>query len=121
MRKLLKNYLFWTYPRGSFHYDVMVTLILAFIFLSPFLINYRERPQETLTSGREVLVKSNGPGEFVYDISADQVRDRANDASIKAELEQRIQTISGPISLESYKGLKDASGRVTTYRVWAHR
>ena len=30
MQRILKSYLFWTYPRGSFHYDVMVTLILVF-------------------------------------------------------------------------------------------
>src|SRR5258708_29379067 len=53
MQRILKSYLFWTYPRGSFHYDVMVTLILVFLFVSPRLINYRDRPQETLTSTKE--------------------------------------------------------------------
>ena len=42
MRQILKSYVFWTYPRGSFHYDVMVTLILLFLFVSPRLINYRD-------------------------------------------------------------------------------
>ena len=27
--EVLKSYFYWTYPRGSFHYDVMVTLILT--------------------------------------------------------------------------------------------
>ena len=31
--KVLRSYFFWTYERGSFHYDVMVTLILLFLFL----------------------------------------------------------------------------------------
>ena len=57
---------FWTYPRGSFHYDVMVTLILAFLFLSPRLINYRDRPQETLTSTRDILVRANGTNAVSY-------------------------------------------------------
>ena len=35
MNKILKSYFYWTYPRGCFHYDVMVTLILAFIFITP--------------------------------------------------------------------------------------
>ncbi len=61
MRQTLKSYLFWTYPRGSFHYDVMVTLILVFLFVSPRLINYRDRPQETLTSTKDILVRANGP------------------------------------------------------------
>ncbi len=33
--QILKSYFYWTYPRGSFHYDIMVTLILLFIFLTP--------------------------------------------------------------------------------------
>ena len=35
MNKTLKSYFYWTYPRGSFHYDVMVSLILVFIFAAP--------------------------------------------------------------------------------------
>ena len=54
MQRILKSYLFWTYPRGSFHYDVMVTLILVFLFVSPRLINYRDRPQETLTATKDI-------------------------------------------------------------------
>ena len=26
--QVIRSYFFWTYERGSFHYDVMVTLIL---------------------------------------------------------------------------------------------
>ena len=35
MSKLLRSYFYWTYPRGNIHYDVMVTLILLFIFVTP--------------------------------------------------------------------------------------
>ncbi len=31
----LKRFVFWDYPRASWQYDVMVALILAFIFLTP--------------------------------------------------------------------------------------
>jgi len=31
----LKRFLFWDYPRAGWQYDVMVGLILAFIFLTP--------------------------------------------------------------------------------------
>ena len=36
--QLLRGYVFWTYERGSIHYDVMVTLILIFMFVSPWVI-----------------------------------------------------------------------------------
>lgn len=121
MQRMIKSYLFWTYPRGSFHYDVMVTLILVFLFVSPHLINYRDRPQETLTSTKDILVRANGPNSWTYQIGADQLADTSNDERLKAELLQRIQAISGDVQIDRYREQKDASGQVTQYRVWAHR
>lgn len=124
MGRLLKSYLFWTYPRGSFHYDVMVTLILAFLFLSPLVINYHERPQETLTSTRSVLVETTGAHALIYDIGADQIAGGAQSRTgetVMAELKKRVEAISGNVQIDRYSAQKDASGRVTVYRVWAHR
>ena len=121
MQRILKSYLFWTYPRGSFHYDVMVTLILAFLFVSPHLINYRDRPQETLTSTKDILVRGNGNQAWIYQIGADQLTDTTNETKLKAELQQRIESISGAVAMDRYREEKDASGRVTQYQVWAHR
>jgi len=121
IQKTLKSYFFWTHPRGSFHYDVMVTLILAFLFISPRLINYRDRPQETLTSTRDILVRANGPNSWTYQIGADQLADTTNEARLQAEILERIQSVSGNVQIDRYREEKDASGHVTQYRVWAHR
>jgi hypothetical protein len=32
---MLKRFIFWDYPRASWQYDIIVGLILAFIFLTP--------------------------------------------------------------------------------------
>jgi len=62
MGKLLRSYLWWTYERGSLHYDVMVTLILIFLFVSPHVIDYKDKPVETVAlHASEVLVKEAGP------------------------------------------------------------
>src|ERR1700759_4264472 len=120
MLRILKSYLFWTYPRGSFHYDVMVTLILAFLFVSPHLINYRDRPQETLTSTKDILVRSTAPNTWIYQIGADQLADTNNEEQLQAELAQRIETVTGKVQIDRYREEKDASGHVTQYQVWAH-
>ena len=44
MFKTINGYIWWTYERGSFHYDVMVTINLLFIFLAPRLIDFRDKP-----------------------------------------------------------------------------
>ena len=121
MQRILKSYLFWTYPRGSFHYDVMVTLILIFLFVSPRLINFRDRPQETLTSTKDILVRKDGPNRLIYQIGANQLTDTSNEDKLKAEFLEHIQAISGNVQIDRYQEEKDASGRVTQYRIWAHR
>lgn len=40
----LKRFMFWDYPRASWQYDVMVALILAFIFLTPRDL-FRDQPK----------------------------------------------------------------------------
>jgi hypothetical protein len=42
--KSLKRFILWDYPRASWQYDVMVGLILAFIFLTPREI-FRDQPK----------------------------------------------------------------------------
>lgn len=99
----------------------MVTLILVFLFVSPHLINYRDRPQETLTSTKDILVRANGSDAWIYQIGADQLADTSNEARLRAELQQRVQSISGAVQIDRYREEKDARGQVTQYRVWAHR
>ena len=40
----IKRFILWDFPRGSWQYDVMVGLILAFIFLMPKTI-FRDQPK----------------------------------------------------------------------------
>ena len=40
----LKRFILWDYPRASWQYDVMVGLILAFIFLTPREL-FRDQPK----------------------------------------------------------------------------
>ena len=51
----LKKVLFWSYERGSWQYDLMCVLILAFIFLSPNSI-YQSRSSSTpiVVTGAEI-------------------------------------------------------------------
>ncbi len=44
VKQILSSYFYWTYSRGSFHYDIMVTLILLFIFVTPHLWDFGAKP-----------------------------------------------------------------------------
>ena len=129
MGKLLRSYFFWTYERGSFHFDVMVTLILIFLFVSPHYIDFKDRPVETVAlHGSEVLVKeagSVGPGSrFVFQIRSDQAGGptaKQTDDERRAAILRIVEPISGEVTLESYEPVLDAHGKVVAYNAWVVR
>jgi hypothetical protein len=124
--RLLKSYFFWSHERGSFHFDVMVTLILVFVFVSPRFINFQDRPVSVVPlHASEVLVKETGTaGEgarFVYDVRAEDVKGAKGDAEIRAALLRVIEPISGDVTLTGYTPLLDAKGHVQAYEATAVR
>jgi hypothetical protein len=118
MFKIFRDYFFWTYERGSFHYDVMVTLILAFIFLTPRVWNYGDHPQELKLAPGNVLVKTGTGGSLVYEIPAAQIQPYG---SVDAQIQQNVQAVSGPVVVDRYEAVKEPHGKTKLYRVWAHR
>jgi hypothetical protein len=129
MGKILRSYFFWTYERGSFHYDVMVTLILIFLFVSPRFIDFGDKPVETVAlQGSEVLVKEAGrngsSSRFVFEIRADQIggpQAGQTDAERKAAILRVVEPISGEVTLERYEPVLDAHGNVVAYNAWVVR
>jgi hypothetical protein len=119
---LLKSYIFWKYERGSLHYDVMVSLILAFIFVTPHLFNYRDHPAADHLSPSTVLVKPTDAGA-IYEVPADQVHRQKGvlAGGMETRLDAAIAPVSGPVTIDRWEPLKDESGTVTAYKVWAHR
>ena len=68
--RVLKSYLFWTHDRGSFHYDVMVTLILLIIFLGPRYIDFKDQPAEHLPHPSAVEITPDGNNGFTCLVDA---------------------------------------------------
>ncbi len=115
----LRGYFWWTYPRGSMPYDVMVTLILAFIFIAPHWIDFRDKPQENPARQAEVVVQQLGDG-FVYKVDAATVK-TGSDTEIRESLTRIIEPIAGEITIDKYQEVRDGNHRVVAYQVWAHR
>jgi hypothetical protein len=129
MGKLLRSYFWWTYERGSFHYDILVTLILIFLFASPHLIDFKDRPVETVAlNSSEVLVKeagtSNGASRFIYQIRADQPggpEASQTDDQRRAAILRVVEPISGAVTVERYEPVLDSHGKVVAYNAWVVR
>ncbi len=117
--KTLKGYFWWTHPRGSVPYDVMVSLILAFIFLAPIWINFRDKPQPRPPHQTEIVMQQQGDG-FVYTVDASAVR-AGSDAEVRESLLRVVEPLAGEVTIDRYAAVRDRDHNVTAYKVWAHR
>ena len=118
--RTIRDYLFWSYERGTIQYDVMVTLILLFVFLSPRLINFEDKPVEHNPHRTGVVVVPDGQGALIYQIEASAIVDK-DDSALRSQLLQIIEPISGEVSITKIEPVRDGSGRVLSYKVWVAR
>jgi hypothetical protein len=114
----LKSYILWTHPRGGLHYDVMVTVILAFIFLTPRNV-FKDSPNYLRLHPNEIVVRTDGPNAFVYELNASGVA--ASESDAQQALKKALDPIAGAVEITRYEPLRDNSGKITGYRVWARR
>jgi len=124
MNKILKSYFYWTYSRGSFHYDVMVTVILAFIFLTPVLWDYGDKPTSTAANTEPVLVTGDGAHGLIVTLQASDVNVPAasSDKAIKKALRKAMEPVLGDsVFVERWELSRDQNGSPKSWRVWAHR
>lgn len=116
----IRGYILWSYERGTIQYDVMVTLILIFVFFSPYWINFKDKPAGRIAHQTGVIVSPDGQGGFIFQIEGNAVHGK-DAASIRVELSNIIEPISGEVSIQKYEVVNDRPGHVQYYKVWAER
>jgi len=125
MNKILKSYFYWTYPRGCFHYDVMVTMILVFIFVSPWLWNYGDKPSRAAGPQHPIQVTGDGYRGLIVTVPAEDVsldlKTTAPYKVVKKTLRKAIEPVTGDaVSIDNWKTAQDADGN-WVWKVWARR
>ena len=118
--RTIRSYILWQHERGTLHYDIMVTLILIFVFFSPRVINFNDRPVLRNPHPSDVIVSTDAQGGLLYQISAGTIP-AGDDQAVREQLLRIIQPISGEVSIVKYEGVSDGKGRVQEYRVWVKR
>jgi hypothetical protein len=124
VKQVLKSYFYWTSPRGSFQYDIMVTLILAFIFVTPHLWNYGDKPTSTNSNSRPVIVMGDGAYGLIVTVQASDVKAPASspDPVIKKALKKAMEPVLGDsISVVRWELTRDPDGNPVAWTIWAHR
>ncbi len=118
--RTIRGYVLWQHERGTLHYDIMVTLILLFIFLSPRVIDYNDKPIPRNPHPTEVAVTTDADGHVFYQVSATDIT-AGDDHSIREQLLRIIEPISGAVSIVRYETVTDRKGRLQSYKVLVKR
>ena len=118
--RTIRGYILWQYERGTLHYDIMVTLILIFIFLSPRVINFNDKPIARKPHPTEVVVTADAEGHLFYQVEASAIS-ASDGQSVQDQLLHIIEPISGAVSIVSYETVSDKKGKIQGYKVLAKR
>jgi len=119
IKLFLLRSIFWSYERGSWQYDVICAVILAFIFLTPRSW-FQDRPTLQLTDLRHVQgVVEVGYAKNVrtYQIDARLVESLAADKpedAIREILERRLKK---PPAIKSIEPIRDKNNVILGYTV----
>jgi hypothetical protein len=114
--RTIRGYILWSYERGSLHYDIMVTLILLFIFVSPHFINFKDKPVERNAHLTGLVVVPGDKGGLIYQVPAGAVNPAAGQ-DVRRQLEKIIEPISGAVTITNVETLRDSAGHVQSYKV----
>jgi hypothetical protein len=118
VRLVITRSIFWAYERGSWQYDVIVLVILAFIFLSPRSW-FNDRP----TLGLSVLRHQQGIMEvgrvnktvrYLLDARLVESLDQKPEDAIPVILRQHLQK---PFTVKSMDAVRDRNQVILGYTV----
>lgn len=118
--RTISSFIWWSYDRGSIPYDIMVTLILLFIFLAPLKINFKDKPIERTPHPTRVVLIPNGDSGYIYQVDSAGVAGK-DAGSVQAYLQRVIEPIAGEVEIARYEPVYDKKGQVVAYKVWLRR
>ncbi len=100
------GFVFWTYERSSWRYNIMVALILIFIFATPRGIFHDKAPAAV-----EAIQ------EKVFRVDADALV--PNGMELETDLARILREHEGhEVRIEHHEALRDARGTLLAYKVW---
>jgi hypothetical protein len=114
---MLKRFILWDYPRGSRPYDVIVAIILAFIFLTP-RDWFRDQPRIPKASSITMLPAENGNVPFFVDAELlARIPENRRVATLTEKL--RKQMSSRSLIVTRVEPILDSEGELQGYMAFA--
>ncbi|HUX11186.1 MAG TPA: hypothetical protein VMW51_11115 [Terriglobia bacterium] len=123
LRLILRRAIFWSYERGSWQYDIIVLVILAFIFLTPSRW-FHDRPHLQLSDLRHVqgIVEVGHSGDtWVYELDARLVDSIEGVQPQQAVHQLLLNRVNPPFVIKSLKPILGKGDVILGYTVEVRR
>lgn len=112
----LKGFVLWQYERGSWQYDVMVALILAFVLVTPARY-FHDQPVYGRHLGGDIVRLDTDTNGTRYRVSAELLASYDADPRRAAE-EVLAVNLGHPVQIVRIEPYSDPNGAVAWYDVW---
>ena len=117
----MKRHLLWTFDRGSFHWDVMCCLILAFLFVIP-RDSFEDVPEFMKVSATESVHKTvDRNGNTIYTVKLNTPLFLDTDQTREATLAMLEQSLGKQVRASRIQPIRNWTGRLIAYAIWKEK
>lgn len=116
----MRRILLWTFDRGSFQWDVLCLLILAFMFAIP-RDAFKDVPEFMKVPSSGSLKKTEKDGNTIYTskLETPVFLDRTETRRLAEEMLER--SLGYPVKPLRIQPIRDWTGRVIGYAIWKEK
>lgn len=117
----MKRHLLWTFDRGSFQWDILCLLILAFLFVIPrhFFHDIPEYMQVSANESIHVTVDRNGT--MIFTVKLDEPRFLDTNSVRRGAVQMLEESIGKKVGNVPPQPIRDWTGRVVGYAIWKEK
>jgi hypothetical protein len=113
----MKKWIFWTFDRGSFQYDVLCALIIVAMFAIPPAV-FNDRPDYMRIPESGVVRVQDGDGNNVYTVKVDgggaaSTREAIAHQELQVYLESETE-----LDVFRVEAVRNTRGRIQAYAFW---
>ena len=113
----MKKWIFWSFERGSFQYDVLCALILVSMFAIPPAV-FNDRPDYMRIPDSGVEPSEDDDGNPVYTVKvADALNGAAAEVTAREQLQAYLESDESPDVLR-VEAVYDTRGALAAYAFW---
>jgi hypothetical protein len=117
----MKRHLLWTFDRGSFQWDILCLLILAFLFLIP-RDRFHDVPEFMKVSATEMVRKTvDRNGNAIFTVKLDEPCLFDTEDTRKQVVTTLEQSTGKPVIPSRFQPIRNWTGRLIAYAIWKER